>query len=576
MNTNRDLANLFREMARMLELEEVEWKPRAYLQAAYGIEDLSRDVKEIYEKGGKKALQEIPGVGKSIADHIAEYIETGRIEKFEKLRKRHPQGVTDLVSIEGIGPRTAQRLVDELKISSLEDLERAAREHKISKLEGFGVKKEENILEAIEVHRGGHGRMLISVALPIAEEIVSYLKGSAPLQRIDYVGSLRRMKETIGDVDLLAISDNPKEVMKAFVEMKGVKKVISRGPTRSSIVLKEKDVEVDIRVISEPSYAAALMYFTGSKDHNIALRKEAIKGGYKLSEYGLFESRNKPLPIKSEVEIYRKLGMDYIAPELRENRGEIDAARKGTLPQLVSEKDIRGDFHIHTSYSDGSNSIEEMVNAAQDLGYEYMAITDHSPSARIARGMDEKKIRKQWKEIDRVAEKYKNKIKVLKGAEVNILNGGELDYPEEILEELDIVIGSVHSSFKMPKEKMTGRILKALENEHLDILGHPTGRLIGKRSPYDADYPRIFEAAAKNGKVLEIDGQPERMDLNDSNILAAREHGAKFCIDTDSKSTSNLGNMRYGLGLARRGWLTKEDVVNTRPYGKLKAVFKRL
>lgn len=573
MSTNRDLVNLFREMARMLELEEVEWKPRAYLQAAYGIEDLSQDVKEIYKRGGKKALQEIPGVGKSIADHIAEYIEKGRIEKFEKLRKKHPQGITDLVSIEGIGPRTAQRLVDELKISSLEDLERAAREHRIGKLEGFGEKKEKNILEAIEVYRGGHGRMLISVALPIAEEIVSYLKGSAPLQRIDYVGSLRRMKETIGDVDLLAISDNAKEVMKAFVEMKGVKKVISRGPTRSSIVLKEKDVQVDIRVIQEPSYAAALMYFTGSKDHNIALRKEAIKKGYKLSEYGLFEGRDKLLPYKNEEEIYKKLGMDYIAPELRENRGEIDAAKKGSLPRLVSEKDIRGDFHIHTSYSDGSNSIEEMVKVAQDRGYEYMAITDHSPTARIARGMDEKKIRKQWKEIDGIAKK--SRIKVLKGAEVNILNGGELDYPEEILEELDIVIGSVHSSFKMPKEKMTGRIMKALENEHLDILGHPTGRLIGKRPPYDADYPCIFEAAAKNGKVLEIDGQPERMDLNDSNILAAREHGAKFCIDTDSKSMSNLGNMRYGLGLARRGWLTKEDVVNTYSYDKLKKVFRK-
>jgi DNA polymerase (family 10) len=415
--------------------------------------------------------------------------------------------------------------------------------------------------------------MLISVALPIAEEIVSYLKESAPLQRIDYVGSLRRMKETIGDVDLLAISDNAKEVMKAFTEMMGVKKVISRGPTRSSIVLKEKDVQVDIRVIRETSYAAALMYFTGSKDHNIALRKEAIKKGYKLSEYGLFESRNKLLPFKSEEEIYKKLGMDYIAPELRENRGEIDAAKKGTLPGIVSEKDIRGDFHIHTSYSDGSSSIEEMVKAAQDLGYEYMAITDHSPTARIARGMNEKKIRKQWREIDGIAEKYR--IKVLKGAEVDILNGGELDYPKEILEELDIVIGSVHSSLKMPKEKMTARIMNALENEHLDILGHPTGRLIGKRPPYEADYSRIFEAAAENGKVLEIDGQPERMDLNDSNILAAREHGAKFCIDTDSKSTSNLGNMRYGLGMARRGWLTREDVVNTYPYNKLKKIFKR-
>lgn len=573
-NTNRELSNLFREMARMLELEGVEWKPRAYIQAAYGLDDLGEDIKEIYERGGKKALQEIPGVGKSIADHIAEYIEKGRIEKFEKLRRKHPQGITDLVSIEGIGPKTTQRLVDELSISSLEDLEKAAREHRIGKLEGFGERKEKNILEAIEVYRGGRGRMLISVALPIAEEIVSYLKEHAPLQRIDYVGSLRRMKETIGDVDLLVISDDAQKVMTVFTEMNGVKRVISKGSTRSSIMLTEKDVQVDIRVIQEPSYAAALLYFTGSKDHNIALRKEAIKKGYKLSEYGLFKGSDKLIPYKSEEEIYSKLGMDYISPELRENRGEIEAAKKGSLPKLISDKDVKGDFHVHTNYSDGSSSIEEMAKAAQDLGYEYIAITDHSPSARIAGGMDEDKIRKQWKEIDQIAQKYK--IKVLKGAEVDILKEGKLDYPQEILNELDIVIGSVHSNFKMPKAKMTERILNALENEYLDILGHPTGRLIGKRPPYEADYPRIFDAATENGKVLEIDGQPERLDLNDSNILAAREHGAKFCIDTDSKSTSNLGNMRYGLGMARRGWLTKEDVVNTYSYDKLKKIFKKL
>lgn len=560
----------------MLEMEGVEWKPRAYRQAAYGIEDLSKDVTEIYKRGGKSALQEIPGVGESIADHIIEYIETGKIEKFEKLREKYPSGLTDLISIEGIGPKKAERLALDLKISSLKDLEEAAREHRIRRLEGFGEKAEENILEALEAYKEGHERMLISVALPIAEEIVSYLKKNAPLKRIDYVGSLRRMKETIGDVDLLAISDDPKKVMDAFTEMKGVKKVISKGSTRSSIVLKELkdlDVHVDIRVIHEPSYAAALQYFTGSKEHNIATRKEAIKKGYKLSEYGLFDDL-KPLPCVSEEEIYRKLGMDYIQPELRENRGEIEAAKKGALPKLVYPEDIRGDFHLHTVYSDGSNSIEEMVKASQEKGYEYIAITDHSPSARVAGGLSEKRIKEQWKEIDGVAKRYD--IKVLKGAEVNILKKGELDYPKEILEELNIVIGSVHSHFKIPKIEMTARILKALDSEFLDILGHPTGRLIGKRPPYEADFPAIFEAAAENGKVLEIDSQPERLDLNDSNVLAAREQGAKFCIDTDSKSTSTLANMRYGLGMARRGWLTKEDVVNTYHYDKLKKVFKRL
>ncbi len=560
----------------MLEMEGVEWKPRAYRQAAYGIEDLSKDITEIYEKGGKSALKEIPGVGESIADHILEYIEKGKIEKFEKLREKYPSSLTDLISIEGIGPKKAERLALELKISSLKDLEEAAREHRIRRLEGFGEKAEENILDALEAYKEGHERMLISVALPIAEEIVSYLKESVPLKRIDYVGSLRRMKETIGDVDLLAISDDPKKVMDAFTEMKGVKKVISKGSTRSSVVLKELkelDVHVDIRVIQEPSYAAALQYFTGSKEHNIATRKEAIKKGYKLSEYGLFDD-SKPLPCVSEEEIYRKLGMDYISPELRENRGEIEAAKKGALPKLVSLEDIRGDFHLHTVYSDGSNSIEEMVKASQERGYEYIAITDHSPSARVAGGLSEKRIREQWKEIEGVAERYE--IRVLKGAEVNILKKGDLDYPKEILKELNIVIGSVHSHFKLPRREMTARILKALDSEFLDILGHPTGRLLRKRPPYEADFPRIFEAASKNGKVLEIDGQPERLDLNDSNILAAREQGAKFCIDTDSKSTSTLANMRYGLGMARRGWLTRDDVVNTYPYNELKKVFKRL
>jgi len=573
MTTNGDLAGIFREMARMLELEEVDWKPRAYRKAAYGIQDLARDVGEVYQEGGRAALKKIPGVGESMADHIVEYLEEGRIEKFDDLREKYAEGITEIISLEGVGPKTAKRFALELGVSNLEELRKAGEDHRIRKLPGFGKKSEENVLAAIETYREGRERMLISVALPIAESILNHLQEISSVERINYVGSLRRWKETIGDVDILVASGEAEEVMEGFVGMEGVAEVLSRGSTRCSIILEE-GVHVDLRVIPKESYAAAMQYFTGSREHNIALRKEALGMNRKLSEYGLFKESGDSIPCENEEDIYGELGMDYIPPELREDRGEIEAAKAGNLPDLISAEDMLGDLHLHTRYSDGTATIEEMAKAAQEKGYDYIAITDHSKSARIAGGMDEETIRKQWAEIDDISEKCE--IRILKGVEVEILKDGSLDYSDEILDELEIVIGSVHSSFKLSKRKMTDRIERALEDEHLDILGHPSGRLIGKRPGFEADFPEIFEAAAERKKVLEINGQPERMDLNDAAIIAAREKGAKFCIDTDSISPANLDCMKYGLGLARRGWLTREEVVNTYDLKALKKVFRRI
>ena len=573
MTTNGDLAGIFREMARMLELEEVDWKPRAYRKAAYGIQDLARDVGEVYQEGGRAALKKIPGVGESMADHIVEYLEEGRIEKFDDLREKYAEGITEIISLEGVGPKTAKRFALELGVSNLEELRKAGEDHRIRKLPGFGKKSEENVLAAIETYREGRERMLISVALPIAESILNHLQEISSVERINYVGSLRRWKETIGDVDILVASGEAEEVMEGFVGMEGVAEVLSRGSTRCSIILEE-GVHVDLRVIPKESYAAAMQYFTGSREHNIALRKEALGMNRKLSEYGLFKESGDSIPCENEEDIYGELGMDYIPPELREDRGEIEAAKAGNLPDLISAEDMLGDLHLHTRYSDGTATIEEMAKAAQEKGYDYIAITDHSKSARIAGGMDEETIRKQWAEIDDISEKCE--IRILKGVEVEILKDGSLDYSDEILDELEIVIGSVHSSFKLSKRKMTDRIERALEDEHLDILGHPSGRLIGKRPGFEADFPEIFEAAAERVKVLEINGQPERMDLNDAAIIAARKKGAKFCIDTDSSSPANLDCMKYGLGLARRGWLTREEVVNTYDLKALKKVFRRI
>ena len=565
---NEEFVRLLRRAADAYEIKEVQWKPRAYRRAARGISGLGVSLEKYYEEHGKKGLEEIPGVGSGIASHVVEYLEKGKVEKWEELFDEVPPGSTDLLNVQGIGPRTVEKLSEELGINSIDDLEKAIKKEKLRELEGFGKKTEESLLKSIMVYRRGHERMLLDRALPIAEELVEQLKGEKEVKRIAYAGSLRRRKETIGDIDILAISPSPKKTMQNFTSMDSVSRILSSGKTKSSVLIKN-EVQVDFRIVPEKSYAAALLYFTGNKQHNIALRKVALKKNYKLSEYGLFKKDGeKHLSLKSEEAIYKKLGFSYIPPELRTSRGELEASKKGSLPDLLKEEDMKGDLHMHTKYSDGVASLEEMVAAAAEKGYSYIAITDHSPSERVAHGLSPKRLKKQWKEIDKLAEKHK--IKVLKGAEINIHKDGSLDYPDEILRKLNVRVCAIHSALGMSRKEMTERICTALENEHLDILGHPSGRKLGEREACAIDFEKVFKCAADNGKILEVNCQPLRLDLNDVHVFNARKHGCLFSIDTDSHATGHLGYMKYGVWQARRGWLEKSDVINTLPYSKLK------
>lgn len=579
---NREVADLFYEVADILEYQQVEWKPRAYRKAAQMIENLGVDIAKIYEKDGKKGLTEIPGIGESLADHIAEYLETGKVEKFEKLEEKTPSGTVELMEIRGLGAKKMRKLFDTLEIKNLQDLKSAVNAHKIRELEDFGEKSEENLAKAIEQYEKNHSRINLGKALPLAEEIISSLKTECKnkackidLSKIIYTGSLRRLKETIGDIDILAEAERGEalKIMDAFTSLTEVEQVILKGRTKSSVILRE-GTAIDLRVVPPESYGAALQYFTGSKEHNIELRNIAIKKGYKLSEYGLYSKNSgEQIAGKSEEEIYEKLGLTLIPPELRESRGEIKAAAVNALPELIETGDLKGDLHMHTNYSEGRNSLEAMIERADALGYEYIAVTDHSRSQKVANGLEIEKLKAQWEEIDKLSKHFK--IKILKGSEVDILRDGSLDYPDENLKELDVVLGAVHSGFSAPEKKMTERITTALENKYLDILAHPSGRLLGKRKAYEVNFEKIFEAASANKKVIEINSQPSRLDLNDELILRARDFSLKFCISTDSHSISDLSSIRYGLGQARRGWLEKQDVVNTYPYAKLNKVFRK-
>ncbi|MFP3949883.1 MAG: DNA polymerase/3'-5' exonuclease PolX [Candidatus Micrarchaeia archaeon] len=571
---NEEFVRLLRRAADAYEVKEVQWKPRAYRRAARGISGLGVSLEEYYGEHGKEGLEEIPGVGSGIASHITEYLKKGKVKKWEELFEEVPPGSTDLLNVQGIGPRTVEKLSEELGISSIEELEKAIKEEKLRELEGFGKKTEASLLKSIAVYRRGHERMLLDRALPIAEELVDLLSREKEVERIAYAGSVRRRKETIGDIDILAISSSPEKTMKTFTSMDSVSRILSSGKTKSSVLINN-EVQVDFRIVPEKSYAAALLYFTGNKQHNIALRKVALKKNYKLSEYGLFKKDGeKNFSLKSEEVIYKKLGFSYIPPELRTSRGELEASRKGNLPDLLKIEDMKGDLHIHTNYSDGVASLEEMFGAAEEKGYSYIAITDHSPSERVAHGLSPERLKKQWREIDELAEKHR--VKVLKGAEINIHKDGSLDYPDKILKKLDVRVCAVHSSLGMSRKEMTERICTALENEHLDILGHPSGRKLGEREESSIDFEKVFKYAADNGKILEINCQPLRLDLSDAHIFNARKHGCLFSINTDSHAPGHLDYMNYGVWQARRGWLEKSDAINAFPYSKLKKKLSNL
>jgi DNA polymerase (family 10) len=572
---NKEIAKIFNEIAEYLEMDEVPFKPYAYQKAALTLETLKNDVEDLYQAGGLKALKGIPGVGESIAHKIEEYLTTGRIQYYEDFKKKMPIALDEIVGVEGVGPKKAKVLFEQLGVKTLEELEAAAKDHQIAPLFRFGEKTEQNILQAIDFLKGSKGRFLLGEILPIANQILKELQGLPEVERAHVAGSVRRRKETIGDVDFLVISTNPAKVMDFFVSLPGVVKVWGQGATKSSVRLKE-GFDMDLRVIPPESYGAALQYFTGSKDHNIALRKIAIDKGYKLSEYGLFQGE-KIVAAQTEEEVYAKLGMPWMAPELRENRGEIEAALAGRLPEIIGYGDIRGDLHVHCNWDGGANSIEEIVAAAMALGYEYVGIADHTKFLKIEHGLDEDQLRARNQEIDqinaRLAREGKN-FRVLKGCEANIMADGAIDITDEALAELDFVIAGVHSHFRQPREEMTRRILTAMHNPHVDIIAHPTGRILKRREEYEVAIDDLLRAAQETGTILEINSYPERLDLGDVNIFAAKQAGIRMVINTDTHNVDQLHLMPFGISQARRGWAEKQDIINAWPVAELLGMMK--
>ena len=560
-------ARILNEIADILEMQNVEFKPRAYRKAARTVESLSEPIEEVYDK---KKLKELSGVGESIAAKIAEIIETGTSQYLENLKKQMPANIEALTSIEGMGPKSVKKLYETLKIKTLDDLARAAKQHKIREIKGFGPRTEKNILEHLELARRGTKRILLGFALPIAEEIKERVKKEGSVSQVMVTGSLRRMKETIGDIDILTYSTDPERTADFFVAMPDVREVLGKGVTKCSIILKS-NIRVDLRIVEARSFGSALMYFTGSKDHNIKLRKVAMGNSYKLNEYGLFK-KDQQIAGETEEEVYGKLGMDWIPPELRENRDEIEAARKHKLPNLIGYDAIKGDLQVHTKWTDGENTIEEMAEAAKALGYSYICITDHYSKMVIAGGLNEKQIRDEIAEIEKVNKKIKG-IEILRGAEVDIGADGALQAKEEVLKDLDVVVASVHSNFNLSKKKMTQRLVAAMESGYVTILGHPTGRKIRTKKSYPIDMEELFEVSKQTGTFLEINAFPERLDIDDFHARAAKEVGCKLVIDTDAHNKEHLKYMRLGVAVARRGWVEEKDVINALP---LKSLLKLL
>jgi len=565
---NQEVAAFFYEIADLLELQGVAFKPVAYRKAAGSIEQLEEPIEKIAAEG---RLQDIPGVGESVAKKIDEIVRTGRLAYLEKLRTEVPQSLKELVSIPEVGPKTAMILYKDLGIKNIDDLKKALMEHKLHTIKGFGEKTEERILQGIRTVEASAGRMLLGEAYPVGAAFVEYLK-SKSLNLVSLGGSLRRGKETIGDIDILVGSDEPEKATKTFISHPEVDEIVMQGPTKSTVRLKN-GLQVDMRVLPTKSWGAALQYFTGSKEHNVALRSIGIKKGFKLNEYGVFDRKtDKMLASETEEDVYKMFGLPVMPPEIRENAGELDAAREGKLPKLVEEKDVLGDMHVHTNWSDGSSTIKEVVAEAISRRYKYICISDHSQSLRIANGLSPERVRKQIDTI-RKTEEESGKLRILSGSEVDIMKDGSLDFPPSVLKSLDVVIGSVHSNFRMDKAEMTNRIITAMESGYMDVLGHPTGRVIGQRDPYQVDLDKVFEAAKRLGVCMELNCFPDRLDLRDVHCRAAKESGVTIAIGTDSHNVKHMDNLKYGVITARRGWLEDKDILNTRPINE---VVKRL
>jgi DNA polymerase (family X) len=554
---NKELADLFEKMADILEFKgENPFKISAYRKASRIIGDLTQDIEEIAENG---KLKGIPGIGEGMAQKVVEYLKTGKISKFEEVKKGVPDELIAIMDIPGMGPKTLSMLHKEKGISNFSQLEKALEDGSLLGLFGMGEKKIENIKRGIQLLKQSKGRMNLGTAFPIAKRIVETLRQKTGSKKIEWAGSLRRMKENIGDIDILATGPDKERIVHAFTHLPEVKEVLASGETKASIIA-EGGTQIDLRVVEEDSYGAALQYFTGSKGHNIHLRGIAKAKGIKINEYGVFKG-NKRIAGKEEKDVYRSMGMEWIEPELREDRGEIEAAQEKRLPKLVQESEIKGDLHVHSKWSDGTSSIEEIAQAAQKRDYQYVSICDHSKSLRIAHGLDESRLMKQIEEIDRINEKLRG-FQILKGTEVDILTDGKLDFPEKILEKLDIVVAAVHSGFKQDKGKMTKRIVRALENPFVNMIAHPSGRLLGARDPYEVEMDELMEAAKKYGKALEINAYFERLDLDDVHCRKAKEMGVRVGIGTDSHHLDQMWMMSLGVAVARRGWLETKDVLN--------------
>jgi len=581
---NDEIARIFSEIGDYLEMQGVAFKPRAYQRAAVVIAGLTEEAADIYKKGGLRALEEIPGVGASIAEKIEELIKTGRLGYYQNLKNKVPVKLSELRAVEGLGPRHIKFLYQKLGIKNLQDLEEAAEQGKIRKLVGFGTKSEEKILKSIQFLKKSGGRFLLNEVLTQAREIEERLKRLPGVGKTAIAGSLRRRKETIGDIDILVTVSTKSATNKVadfFASMPEVVTIFAKGPTKSMVKLKSS-LDADLRVVPEKSYGAALSYFTGSKEHNVCLRELAIKKSWKLNEYGLFAvgGRGKTerwLAGRTEEEIYQKLGLVYIEPELREMTGEIEAAQADQLPKLIGYNDLRGDLQVQTNWSDGQHSIEAMGRAAAALGLEYILITDHSQRLAMAHGLDEKRVLEQLKEIDRVNDRFKKagiKLVILKGSECDILKDGRMDLPDQLLAKLDIVGGSIHSHFKLSRSEQTERLVRAMTNPQVDIIFHPTGRLINRREPYDLDIDRVIEVAKATGTVLEVNAFPDRLDLKDEHIRRCVAAGVKLVVSSDSHSTNHFSVLEYGLAQARRGWAEKSNVINAWPLEKMKSMIK--
>jgi len=573
---NREVAAVFAEIASLMRIlqDDPKWtfKAAAYDRAVRSLESYPERVEDLARNPDRK-LTEIPGVGEDLAKKIKELVESGQCQYHQELLGKIPKGLLDMLQLQTVGPQKVRLFYNELKITSVDELEAAARAGRLRELPKMDAKSEENILKAIETFKRAAGRFLLNTATETAEKLTAYLQECKAVEKVTPAGSLRRGRETVGDLDLLVTGHDHARIAEHFAAFPGIVEILAKGEDKVSVKLKN-DLQVDLRLLDAASYGAALQYFTGSKEHNVALRDRAKRRGWKLSEYGLFEG-DKILASRTEEEIYAKLGLAWIPPELRENMGEIEAAEKGELPKLVELADIKGDLQMHTTASDGQATIEEMADAAKQLGYQYILITDHSKAVTIANGLDDKRAVEHIRAI-RAAQKKVKGIDIWAGTEADVLGDGRLDYPDEILRQFDIVLISVHSRMTQPSEEMTPRLLKALQNPYVRILGHPTGRQLLKREPFHFDLERVFHECQRLGVILELNAHPERLDLSDRHVRLARDRGMKIIISTDAHHPEHLKYMRYGVMTARRGWMEKKGVLNTYPPEKLLASLRPL